>query len=473
MKALPALLILSLAGNLAAFGYLATRPASTPSTAAAKPAVTVPATPDNGVQIRAALTQGDLAALTAAGVPTAAARDLLLGRALSRYADRMQSTAHAANDGRWWRTQPAGTRPEGALVAQRELNAAMRAAFGTDLFPGGGDQGQLAFLSAAKREGLLRIQQDYDEMLAKFSANGLQLASDKKRLELLRGERDRDIAALLTPAELAEYELHTSNTSLALRARLGEAIQSEDDFRKLYALQKAFDDRFALDPSAPRPSQDFLQQRAAAERQLQEDFRAALGDEKFASLQRASDQELRALDALANRLNLPAGTADRVAASRDALAAESQKINNDSSLAMPERRAKLQELASRARTELAQTLGTEAAEAYTQRAAWLSLLQSGVAFATNPKDSPVQVGLGGSNVYPVLPAGVTSNMRQSVNISSANGFMSAPGFSGGAVMIAPGQSGQTSNTVQVISVTTSSQGSSTTTTNQSSPPPRP
>lgn len=477
MKALPVILTLSLAANIAALGYLATRSQPAP-VAAAKPAVTAPAAADSAERIRATLTQGDLAALTAAGVPAAAARDLLLGRALRQYADRVQRPGDSAHDGRWWRTQPAGTGSESVLNAQRDLNAAMRAAFGTDLFTSGVDQAQLAFLPAAKRDGLRRIQQDYDEMMGKFSANGIQLASDKQRLALLRSERDRDIAALLTPAELAEYELRTSNTSVALRAKLGDAIQSEDDFRKLYALQKTFDEKFAVDPTAPRPSQDFLQQRAAAERQLQEDFRAALGDEKFASLQRAADQELRALDALASRLNLPAGTADRIAATRDGLAAESQKINQDSSLAMPERRAKLQELANRARTELAQTLGTEAAEAYAQRAAWLSLLQSGVAFATNPKDSPVQVGLGGSNVYPVLPAGVTGAMRQSATISSSAGFLSAPGFGNGAVMIAPAQSGQTPNTVQVISVTTSSQGPTTTTTtttapsNPSTPPPR-
>jgi hypothetical protein len=142
---------------------------------------------------------------------------------------------------------------------------------------------------------------------------------------------------------------------------------------------------------------------------------------------------------------------------------------------MLDRRAKLQELASRARTELAQTLGAEAADAYAQRAAWLSLLQNGVAFATSPKDSPVQVGLGGSNVYPVLPAGVNSTMRQSMSISSSNGFLATPGTSGGTMMIAPAQTGQAVDSMQVISVTTSSSGGTTTTTTTTNPgtPPRP
>jgi hypothetical protein len=338
----------------------------------------------------------------------------------------------------------------------------------------GTDPSQWSFLPAAKRDALRRLQQDYDEMTAKFSAGGIQLASDKERLALLRAERDRDIAALLTPTELADYNLRTSNTSAALRAKFGDAIQSEEDFRKLYDLQKAFDDKFAVDPSAPRPSQDFIQQRAAAERQLQDAFRAALGEEKFAALQRTSDQELRALDALATRLNLPSGTTDRVAATREAIAAESQKISLDSSLPMTERRAKLQELASRARTELAQTLGSEAADAYAQRAAWLSLLQSGVAFATNPKDSPVQVGLGGSSVYPVLPTGVAGAMRQSMSVGSSNGFLSTPGAGNNAFIVSPGQGAAGSNATQVISITTSSQSGTTTTTTTTSgtPPPR-
>jgi hypothetical protein len=474
MKALPVALTLSLAANLAAFGYFATRPEQPTAAPASKTAPATTLVTDNSEQIRTALVKGDLAALTAAGVPLTAARDLLLGRAMVRYAERMEGAVNAPADARWWRSRATPTGTDQALVAQRELNDAVRAALGKDVFPLGTDPSQWSFLPAAKRDALRRLQQDYDEMTAKFSAGGIQLASDKERLALLRAERDRDIAALLTPTELADYNLRTSNTSAALRAKFGDAIQSEEDFRKLYDLQKAFDDKFAVDPSAPRPSQDFIQQRAAAERQLQDAFRAALGEEKFAALQRTSDQELRALDALATRLNLPSGTTDRVAATREAIAAESQKISLDSSLPMTERRAKLQELASWARTELAQTLGSEAADAYAQRAAWLSLLQSGVAFATNPKDSPVQVGLGGSSVYPVLPTGVAGAMRQSMSVGSSNGFLSTPGAGNNAFIVSPGQGAAGSNAMQVISITTSSQSGTTTTTTTTSgtPPPR-
>ena len=84
------------------------------------------------------------------------------------------------------------------------------ASFGDDAgFFGPGDSGQLAFLPAAKRDALRRITQDYDEMMAKFSAGGVQLASDKEKLRLLRAERESDIAALLTPEERLVMQEHS------------------------------------------------------------------------------------------------------------------------------------------------------------------------------------------------------------------------------------------------------------------------
>ena len=183
MKALPVILTVSLTANLAAIGYFSLRPQVTPPAITSRPTPVAAAMPDAGEQIRAALTRGDLAALTAAGVPLSATRDLLLGRALSRYAERTQRQADSEADQRWWRTRATAVRSESSLLAQRELNDAVRAALGTDLFSNGSDAGLTSFLPPAKRDALRRIQQDYDEMMAKFSPNGIQLASDKERSE--------------------------------------------------------------------------------------------------------------------------------------------------------------------------------------------------------------------------------------------------------------------------------------------------
>jgi hypothetical protein len=383
--------------------------------------------------LRAALQSGDVAALEAAGLSPEMARDVALGRIFSRFAERARAAqAKPGDDARWWRNRTnAPASREQQLALRRELANALMAAFGDDLGLGGTEPSQFGFLPADKRDALRRIVQDYDEMMAKYSAaGGIQLPSDKEKLRLLKAERDRDIAALLTPEERLAYEMRTSPTASTVRNRYGDAIESEDDFRKIYALQKAFDEKFPPDSLSGRISPETLRQRADAQRQLQDDIRAAVGDENYAALRRATDGDLRNLDSLVSRLNLPAETTDRIAAARDTFAAESQRINADPALNSQQRRAQLQELANRAKTDLTRSLGGEAAEAYAQSSPWMSMLQNGMAYSTTPQaNSPGSLmsdrGVG-PGVFPVFPAGanqggVTRQVMMNGSAPSADG----------------------------------------------------
>lgn len=427
MKPTALLLAVSLAANLALAGILLLRSPSAPD-ASSSPRSVVRLSGDSGDALRAALAAGDAAALEAAGVPADLARQIAASRAIARATDKLRALqAKAGSEGRWWRNRtPTAAEREELALAQRELSDALAAAYGMDALSGGREDA-LAFLPPAKRQALSRIVQDYEEMMAKYSASGIQLPSDREKLKLLRAERDRDIAALLTPAELADYELRTSASAQSLRARFGDAIESEDDFRRLFALQKAFDEKYPRDALTGRITPEVLQERAAAERRLQEEMRAALGEEKYAALRRAADSDLRSVEALASRLGLPADTADRVAEARANYAAESQRINADASLTPQQRRAQIQELAGRARAEMVQALGAEAGDAYTQRSSWLSMLQGGMAYSTNPKDAPDGgLGLNTQSVFPLFPAGATAGIaRQVVSIGAAPG--SSPG----------------------------------------------
>ncbi|HUR60480.1 MAG TPA: hypothetical protein VM029_22345, partial [Opitutaceae bacterium] len=338
--------------------------------------------------------------------------------------------------------------------ARRELSEASAAVLGTDIFSNERESTPLSFLPAAKREALWRITQDYDEMMARFGASGIQLPSDREKLRLLRAERERDIAALLTPAELADYELRTSPSAANIRARFGDAIESEDEFRKLFAAQRAFDEKFPRDAFAGRVTPELMQQRAAAEQQLQADIRSALGDDRYAALRRASDSDLRNVESLATRLNLPADTTNRVATTRDQYALESQRIMANASLDPAQRRTQIQDLGTRAKAELTRTLGAEAADAYSQRSPWMSMLQGGIGYTTDPRNAPAGgVALGGQSVFPVMPAGANNlgATRQIVNIVGSG--PGAPADSG-TIFLNAGTA-QPREVMQVISVGTS------------------
>ena len=417
MKPTTLLLSASLFANIAFVALVATRPAN-PSTAPSAPTSPGKAgSPDASAAktdaLRAALASGDAAALEAAGISSDTARELALGRTFSRLAEKIRAErGKNTADGRWWRNRPgsatAGSR-EQQLVARRELSDALVAAFGDDLGLRGGDQSQFAFLPPGKRDALRQINQDYDEMMAKFSAGGVQLASDKEKLRLLRAERERDIAALLSPDERLAYEMRTSAPGATVRNRYGDAIESEAEFQKIYALQKALDENFPRETVSGRISAETLRARSDAERQLESDLRAAVGDDRYAALRRAADPDLRTIDSLVSRLNLPATTSDRVTSARDSFASESQRINNDASIPFQDRRAQIQELAARAKTDLSRTLGAEAADAYAQSSHWMNMLQSGMAYSTTPPPNAPAMFMGGAqSVYPVLPAGANA-----------------------------------------------------------------
>lgn len=393
-----------------------------------------------------------------------AARDATLGRAFARFAEKMRA-AQAANagDGKWWRSKSGNgaLSREQMAQARRELSDAMIAAFGDDLGIGGMDNSRFAFLPADKRDKLRSILEDYDELMAKFGAQGgIQLASDKEKLKLLTSERDRDIAALLTPEEKADYDMRTSATANNLRNRYGDGIASEDEFKKLYALQKAYDDKFPPEAFTGRVTPDMMKARSDAALQLQAEMRAAVGDESYAALKRASDSDLKQVDSLVARLNLAPDTTDRVAALRDSYATESQRIMADTATPFPQRRDQLTALAARAKTDLTGTLGAEAADAYAQRSQWVNMLQSGIGYSTTPTaNGPGALALAGGpgpSIYPVMPAGVGSQggVRQVVNF--ATGTTTTTAAPGGAVFFSPADGSGSNVRTQVISVSSSS-----------------
>lgn len=416
MKITSLLLAGSLAANLALVAVVFLRPSSGPTRSAA--AVPIRHASSDKIELnslRAALESGDVAALTAAGVSPELIRILSVGRAFDAFQARMRAAATEPVDkARYWRNAPRTESPEVARnrrmetsKALREFSEALRLAYGADLESlFNSRDSRNSFLPPAKREMLRRIEQDYAELQSQIeNSDGIELASDRQKRKLLQAEKDRDIAAALTPEERAELELHTSMSAMVVRGRYGDALETEEDYRKIYALQKAFDDRFKNDVDGGRPTPESVRLRREAQEKLQDDIRAALTPEQWATVQRSSDQDYRTIDSLTRRLNLPANTGENVWGVRDAVAAQSQQINANATLTREERLTQFQNLATKTQADLRTLLGAEGAEAYAQHSPWLRMLNNGTAFSTNPKDAPAGPIITGQTVYAVPPPG--------------------------------------------------------------------
>ncbi len=389
---LRSLLIASLAGNAALLAWLALRPANPPVSVTPVALVAPTASTSLTATQANALKSGDPAQMKAAGVLAEVANILMAGRAYAKLQamDQAQKKARIALPGYWRNSrydQPPQTDEQRAAEekASEEFNTAMERAF-----PGVVENEAAAerpFLSPAARAKLARIEKDYAEIEKEINSHtksGVLLPSDTAKLKLLEEEKHRDIAAALSPAEFEELQLHDTNseTVQTIRSYYGDAIQSEADYRKIFALRKAYDDRYPFkgeaDPTA----------REAAYVQLRSAILTVIGEENYAAFQRANDRSYKDLTAITQRLELPANTPDVVYAARDGYALQSQAINQNPSLTHAERRAQLTALGEKARADLLSRLGPEGAAVYTGHTEWLNLLKDGSAFSTNPKDAP-------------------------------------------------------------------------------------
>ena len=419
MKLAPLILGGSLVANAALVGYIfhlrgsSGAAANAPSAAVASPrsAPTAAGT----AQLQVALVSGDVAAMEAAGFSPDVIRAIRIGRAFDKFQAATRALRPKPRDEKFWQR---GNRDSGRMAiearveqrkAQRELSEAMSDAYGNDLESIFSDRdGQLSFLSAAKRDQLSRIERDYQDMEAQIYAEqeGIQLPSDRDKLKLLRAEKERDILAMLTPEEREQYELHLSNTANTVRARYGDAIATEEQYRKIVALKKALDDEWKPKLESfqgSRTPPEVMRAYNEAQDKVAEAIKAAVSPDDWARAQQANDQDYRALSSLTQRLNLPAPAAPAVIAARDSYAAQSAAINADASLTPAQRRSQLQDLAKQAQNALQSTLTSEGAEAYAQRAQWINLLKNGQAFSTNPKDATRPRFGVGSSVHPLPP----------------------------------------------------------------------
>ena len=125
---------------------------------------------------------------------------------------------------------------------------------------------------------------------------------------------------------------------------------------------------------------NLMRQRTAAQKELDAQMQAALGDTRYAEFTRASDREFQQLNRLAEQANLPVQAAVDAYNLRDRLSQESNRIFNDTTLSYDQKLTSLQSLAQNTRAQLIATLGPTAGDAYLKSAGnWLTTVEHGAA----------------------------------------------------------------------------------------------
>lgn len=354
--------------------------------------------------------------LRAAGFPANIIRALVDAKLEATYGARIRALLGEAHDRPFWQPESVfssnDTKFFEALNAiHKERSKALREILGDELLAAAGadlpEQLRQRFgnLPKAKLDLVRRIADDYDEMIrqAKNGSRDIQLPEDKATLELLERERRADLAAVLTAAELEDYEMRNSPLLGRLRQPLTFMDASEAEFRAIYlALLPVADSLFPSAQSYRLSTPQSRQEREAAHQSFVQRLQAELGEARTAEYLRASNSDYQQVRRITDAAALPVETANRIYDLRTTTLQESLRIHG-SGLDATERSAALQVLASQARAQVTGQLGNAAAS-YLRDANWILALERGYAISLSP-DGRAQTYLGSRTTGPASGGG--------------------------------------------------------------------
>ena len=274
------------------------------------------------------------------GCPEETIKDIILTDVAKVYARKRSEVRRQGQPYHYWSPNAAENASDPKLnrrVADldREERTLIRSLLGVDMqlelakyWQDDFDPAAYDFLPAEKRDQILALKAKYDEMENEIyvRAQGIMLDQDERDLTNLEQQREVELANLLSPQELEDYQLRHSHIAENLRNQLSGFEPTEDEFKRLFRLQKNFEDQINRKlPQASDEVQAEIRARAQEEgqRALQDEMKNALGPDRYAALQRAQDPDYRTLVQISDRYNLPADTSEKIYGYK--LQAEQQK----------------------------------------------------------------------------------------------------------------------------------------------------
>ncbi len=318
---------------------------------------------------------GLVAHLRAAGFPARLVRAILAAQIRDQFAARRKAIEGNSADGAFWKNATIDPKQQLALrELSREQQKMLRDLLGPDADSDDSigsayrDRG-LTGLPAAKVSQVRQILQDFDEqrqdLYATIAMGGMVTfgSTEQAKMRAIEQAQHAELAKVLTPAELENYDLMTSNIAQSLRYQLSAFNPTEDEFRALFKIQQDSQDKMA--PVMGMMTPDEMRARQDAQKQLNAQVELALGNERYADYQRATDYNYRQTTLLVARLELPADTANQLYAIQKDY--QQRRMDLQASTSPEDRAQQLAALQQEAIAKVTPILGSDkAVEAYKQ-----------------------------------------------------------------------------------------------------------
>jgi len=373
-----------------------------------------------------------IANLRSIGCPEETIRDVIIADVNKLYAQKL-AAAGRIRDTRFWQAGAAKNKlaVENRRLARdfdREKWVLLRELLGPNAesefrksVPGVellAEETALGFLPEAKRATLKEILDRLGDQESELMQRGVWTQKERAELKRLRETRAAELARVLTPQELEDYEVRNSSSADAVRARLTGVNVSEEQFRLMVRLQKPFDEQFSRDNLIAEAAD--WQKRQAAAQKLDEEFKSVLGEPLFAEFKRAQDPAWRGLVKVGLEQNISADTLNKVYEMKTLVEESVRATMSDANVPREQRTTAVKTIGEQTQIALVQLLGDKGWEAYKQNGGWWV---------------PGQQGGGGGVMYQTITAGGDNIQTRIMQVDGAlrflEGAVPAPGGAAG------------------------------------------
>ena len=360
-------------------------PAARQAPASAKPiASSAPTAPNIDEKTWSTLRSDDLPAmvsqLRASGFPPDLVRAIMAAHLRESTAARRKALDPDADSRPFWKNNTVDAKVMLALrQLDRELQKRLRELLGSDaesseLAMGFNPGRRLDGIASDKLPDVRRILREFDDArMDIYGVGGMLGVEQQKKLASLEKEQRATLAGILTPQELTEYEYRNSDTAQNVRYQLTAFNPSEEEFRAIFKLQAQFDEQFGR--SYGMLPADEERRRSEAQKQLNEQIKAALGPVRGPDYERANDYYYRQTSQLVARLDLPADTTQKIWEIQREMQTKARDVYTPGTQA-DDRTAQLTAMSKETEAKISALLGPRGFEAYKQYGgSWMQMFK--------------------------------------------------------------------------------------------------
>ena len=218
-------------------------------------------------------------------------------------------------------------------------------------------QQSLGFLPEQKQVAVMKELQGIQSRIAELSEDG---SADIEMVWKAQRETEESIKGMLSEEEYTAYLLRKSNTAHQLRSQIAGFDPSEEEFRTVFKLKRAFDEEYG----EIGINLDLLEEQLKAQKTLNEQIRQSLGDERYADYERAQDYQFQQIHSSLKKADLGTGEAIQVYDMQKVAQDAALQLRGNQTLNEAERRERLRQIRNETESAIQQVVGTEGWEKF-------------------------------------------------------------------------------------------------------------